>query len=168
MRFLLPPIPVALVLTALLTACQPLPQPFARNGAANPLLSPRAQAGILVRPARGVPRAHALAEAIAKALQREDIPADTRNANPVGYVLTGRAEAVPGPLGGKRRLIWYLADRKGRVKGTHSQTMAPLAFTIMSFELRASLAADAAHKFASMLGTEGTPGPSPAPPGTAD
>jgi len=79
----------------LLAACQPLPRPFAHDvpppNAA--ILTPPDSAGVVVDPVAGAPEAAAqqLAAAMAKALQDQDVPADTHARNQGSYHLTGTA-----------------------------------------------------------------------------
>ncbi len=83
------------LLLLLVVRCQPLPQPFAedRPPPGAPILTPKDGAGIVVRPIAGLSEAASagLAEAMADALQNNDVPASTQVYNRASYVLTGTA-----------------------------------------------------------------------------
>jgi hypothetical protein len=117
------PMPRFLLLLALLAAgCQPLPHPFAddRPPARSPILSPRDSAGVIVMPVSGAPTpiTEDLAEAMAEALRRAEIPASTRGHGKGSYRLV--ATAQDHPLGDGRSAIaidWELDDAEGHTLG---------------------------------------------------
>jgi hypothetical protein len=90
MRF----VPIFALLIAL-SACQPLPHPFADNTPPpnSPLMTPPDSAGVMIEAVSGAPdkAAHGLAEAMAKALQDNDVPASTDARNSRSYLLQGKA-----------------------------------------------------------------------------
>lgn len=95
----------AIVAVALLLAgCGDLPRPFQPDGKQeeNRLLVLPDRAGVLVRPVAGLPEPDAtrLAESLADALRRENVPASTRSGNAASFVLDGD---VLG--GGRARLV---------------------------------------------------------------
>lgn len=116
--------PVALAgLAALLAlaACQPMPKPFARDsGAVNPLLALPDSLGVLVLPVDGVSpvEGRILADRMADALLRREIPASTAASNRRSYRLHGRLD---GWSGGKGTLVWDLYDHSGKRLGTETQ-----------------------------------------------
>lgn len=120
----------------LLPACQPLPHPFADNHPppSSPIMSPPDAVGIVVQPVTGAPgpvAAAALAKAMADALQKEDVPADTDAGNRHSYRLATQVRAQP--LGGDRARIavdWVLAAADGHVvdRETVTQEVPAAAF----------------------------------------
>ncbi|HEX4111099.1 MAG TPA: hypothetical protein VH020_01050 [Stellaceae bacterium] len=119
---------VPAVLALLLAACQPLPHPFADNHPppSSPIMSPPDAVGILVQPVTGAPgpvAAAALAKAMADALCKEDVPADTDASNRRSYRLATRVRAQPS--GGDRARVavdWVLAAADGHVVGRETVT----------------------------------------------
>jgi hypothetical protein len=110
----------------LLAACQPLPHPFAdqKQGPATPVLAPPDAVGIVVPPVAGAPppAAAAVATAMADALMKEDVPADTAETNSRSYHLSGTATAQP--LGDHTRITiaWRLAGADGHVVATETES----------------------------------------------
>ena len=110
----------------LLAACQPLPHPFADETRApsTPVLAPPDAVGIVVPPVAGAPppAAAAVATAMADALMKEDVPADTAETNSRSYHLTGTATAEP--LGDHTRvtIAWQLAGADGHVVATETES----------------------------------------------
>lgn len=88
-----------LVAAFLVSACQPLPQPFAedRPPVGDPMLAVEDGAGILVQPVTGASAVAGtgLAEAMAAALQDQDVPASTRSGNRHSYTLAATARETP-------------------------------------------------------------------------
>ncbi len=121
MRRLLP-------LLLLITACQPLPHPFAEDVPAprSPALSPRDSAGIVVEPIAGAPGP--VAEALAAALRDAEIPASTAGTGNKGsFRLLARAHVKPG-AGGRDSIAldWQLRGADGAILGHGSAaTEAP-------------------------------------------
>jgi hypothetical protein len=115
---------VALGLSALLTACQPLPHPFADNRPPplSPLISPPDAAGVVVAPVRGAPpaAAAALTQAMIDALQRQEVPADAHAANARSYHLGGMVQARPARGHTQVAVHWRLANANGKVIGEAS------------------------------------------------
>ncbi len=102
-----------------LAACQPRPQPFrpeVKDGT-NKLLVRRDIGGVVVRPVAGLakPDADALSAAMVAALQKAEIPAETRSGNRLSLILDGAAKARPGHA---VDIDWRLIDSAGRVHGT--------------------------------------------------
>jgi hypothetical protein len=113
MRRLLPP------LLLLISACQPLPHPFAEDAKVPraPVLSPRDSAGIVVAPIAGAPGP--VAEAVAAALRDAEIPASTAGAGNKGsFRLLASARVKPG-AGGRDSIAldWDLRAADGRLLG---------------------------------------------------
>ncbi len=110
----------------LLAACQPLPHPFADETQApsTPVLAPPDAVGILVPPVAGAPApaAAAVATAMADALMKEDVPADTVATNSRSYRLAGTATAQP--LGDHTRITiaWQLAGADGHIVATETES----------------------------------------------
>lgn len=130
MRF---PAIVALLLA--LSACQPLPHPFADTTPPpnSPLMTPPDSAGIMVEPVSGAPdmTAHDLADAMATALQDNDVPASTDARNSRSYVVQGKATATDAGDGKLRVTVaWEMRAADGSVTGQQvaTTTMAPSAW----------------------------------------
>ena len=109
---------LAVVVTV--SACQPLPHPFADDRPPASLLRVRDSAGISIAPIEGGPPAAAskLGVAVASALVKHDIPASDRTTNLTSYLLYGRLEAQR-PRSGQETVAahWQLQDASGRLVG---------------------------------------------------
>jgi hypothetical protein len=117
MRF---PLLAALLLA--LAACQPLPHPLEDSAPPpnSPLMTPPDSAGIVVLPVAGAPgtTAHDLAEAMATALQDNDVPASTEARNRGSYVLQGSATTQGMPDGKMQvSIAWEMRAPDGKVTG---------------------------------------------------
>jgi hypothetical protein len=130
MRF---PFVVALLLA--LAACQPLPHPFEDTGPPpnSPLITPPDSAGIVVLPVTGAPgtTAHDLADAMATALQDNDVPAGTEARNRGSYVLQGKATTQGMPDGTMQvTVVWAMSGPDGKATGQQqaSATMTASAW----------------------------------------
>jgi hypothetical protein len=142
----------------LLTACQPLPHPFAGNvpkpGA--PILTLRDTASVAIAPLDGAPRATAekLGPAMAEALQKHDIAASNRTASLDSYHLLGRIQEMP-PAHGKTALVavWRLNDPSGKLVGERAQRVeaAPGEWQTGNNEVVARLAAAGAQEVAALI-----------------
>lgn len=119
--------PVALIV--LLTACQPLPHPFADDRPPPALLRVRDSIGVSIAPIVGAPEPASgrLADAMARALLKHDIPASDKTTSLDSYQLYGRLDELR-PRGGKAKLValWRLYDAKGRTVGER-RAEVPLA-----------------------------------------
>lgn len=109
----------AIAVVLAVAACGQLPQPFRHEGDGDPLVRPRLERAVAVRPLDGTPRAAAVAKAMVDALDRRDIPAT------IGEDVTGQAqlEAFVETSGGRIEAEWVLSDQEHRVVATHHQTM---------------------------------------------
>jgi len=122
----------SVVTTLLITACQPLPHPFAddvpRRGA--PVLDLRDNASVTIAPIEGAPRATAekLGPAMASALQEREIAASEKAASIGSYELVGRIQEMPAAAG-KAALIavWELRDPSGQRLGQRSERVEAAA-----------------------------------------
>ena len=112
-------VPVLAVVVTV-SACQPLPHPFADDRPPASLLRVRDSAGISIAPIEGGPPAAAskLGAAVASALVKHDIPASDRTTNLTSYLLYGRLEAQR-PRSGQETVAahWQLQDASGRLVG---------------------------------------------------
>jgi hypothetical protein len=109
---------VALLLA--LSACQPLPHPFADDRPPASLLAVRDSRGVSIAPIAGAPRAAAvrLRAAVAEALRKDDIPASDSTASVTSYQLAGRIDERPSDHGRAVLTVhWRLTDAAGRVVG---------------------------------------------------
>jgi hypothetical protein len=102
-----------LLLGTLLAACGELPHPFEHDPGAEPVLAdPVAMAPITVVPVLGQP---GLAEAVAKALGEQDIPASVEEGGDRFLHLTGQAKSG--------RVLWTLTGTDGKKIGESVQTL---------------------------------------------
>ena len=114
--------PLVAVLLLALSACQPLPHPFADTAPPpnSPLMTPPDSAGVVVLPVTGAPATTArdLADAMASALQDSDVPASTAARNRGSYVLQGKA-STKGEADGKLHITvaWEMRGPDGKVTG---------------------------------------------------
>lgn len=130
MRF---PAIVALLLA--LSACQPLPHPFADTTPPpnSPLMTPPDSAGIMVEPVGGAPEVTAtdLADAMATALQDNDVPASTDARNRQSYVVRGKATVTDAGAGKVHIVVaWEMHAADGAMTGQQiaSTTMTQSAW----------------------------------------
>jgi hypothetical protein len=110
----------AAALLLALASCQPLPHPFADDRPPASLLTVRDSAGVTIGPIAGTPEATAgkLRAAVAKELQKHDIPASATTASVASYQLSGRIEEAPPALGKARLTVfWRLQNAAGKVVG---------------------------------------------------
>lgn len=114
---------VAPALLFALVACGPLPRPFQPDIKAenNSLLMLPDRAGIVVHPVEGLGAAQAadLAERLADALRRENVPATTREGNISSYRLDGTASEN----GGRAEARLVLRDPTGTVLAERSLSL---------------------------------------------
>jgi len=111
----------------LLSACQPLPHPFAddRPSPNAPILTPPDSAGVVVMPVSGAPEpaSHDLASAMATALQDQDVPASTEASNKHSYRLQGAATTQE--IGGGNlsvTIAWEMREADGTVRSSQQTT----------------------------------------------
>lgn len=107
----------ALAVAALgLAACQPLPQPFrpeTKGAAVSPLALPIGESSVFVQPLEGLPedQGRLMAEAIAAALDDQDIPATATYRNPLSSDLVISLDRTPAA--GTPSWRWRL-DKAGK------------------------------------------------------
>jgi len=150
----------ALVITALLAACQPLPHPFEDDRPPASLLSMRDSAGVAIAPIEGGPFATAtkLGAAVASALGKHDIPASDRTTSLGSYQLHGRLD-VQRPHGAGAATLtahWRLQDAAGKPVGERTTRLeAPaLAWDSGDEKIIASFAEASAATIAPLLADE--------------
>ncbi|HLZ66087.1 MAG TPA: hypothetical protein VKQ29_07640 [Aliidongia sp.] len=139
-----------------LAGCQPLPHPFADSQLPPdaPILQVADTVGILVEPVAHAPADSQLADAMAKALQDREIPADTRAANRQSFRLTGDASQSRVAAGAAMvEIQWTLANAKGQPVGSDVQrtTIAATDWTQGTAEMLAPLAKAEAPRIAAMI-----------------
>ena len=161
--------PVIAALLLALAACQPLPHPFEDSAPPpnSPLITPPDSAGIVVLPVTGAPNvtAHDLADAMATALQDNDVPAGTVARNRGSYVLQGKATASGMPDGKMQVTVdWELRGPDGKMTGEQqaSTIMTASAWQDSGAGITA-LAKPAAPQLAKLIASN-----NPAPVGGAD
>jgi hypothetical protein len=122
----------ALAALLLLSACQPLPHPFAHDlpppNAA--ILTPPDSAGVIVEPVAGAPEpaAHELAAAMATALQDQDVPASTSASNRGSYRMSG--SATTRDVGSGNLLVtvaWEMREATGMPLSRQDSTLTVAA-----------------------------------------
>jgi hypothetical protein len=152
---------LAIVVTV--SACQPLPHPFADDRPPASLLRVRDSAGISIAPIEGGPPAAAskLGAAVASALVKHDIPASDRTTNLTSYLLYGRLEAQR-PRSGQETVAahWQLQDASGRLVGERTTRLeAPVkTWETGADAVIARLAEASAAEIAPLLADEPPPG----------
>ncbi|HLO75329.1 MAG TPA: hypothetical protein VK196_02590, partial [Magnetospirillum sp.] len=72
-----------------LAACGDLPQPFRHEGAPSSLARPKLTRGVTVRPPGEGPEARALADALVRALEDQEVPALVHEGPAFGHVIDG-------------------------------------------------------------------------------
>lgn len=157
----------ALAALALLlgAACQPVPHPFAHDGAPDTrLLELPDSAGIVVLPVDDAPPAAsaALGLAMADALRKANVPATTRGGNRASAWLHGRIVDD----GRDAKLVWELSAPDGKPLGavTRSIEGTPVAaWAAGDKDLMAAIAGNAAPAIAALV-QEQTPGEVRVPP----
>ena len=116
----------------LISACQPLPHPFANDvpKPGSPMLTLRDTATVAIAPLKGGPRATAekLAPAMAEALQKHDIAASDRAVGIASYQLDGRLQVMPSS-GDKAAIVvlWDLRDPSGKSLGSRAERVEAAA-----------------------------------------
>jgi hypothetical protein len=116
-------------LALLLGGCQPLPHPFAEDGAPAALLAVPDNIDIAIGSFEGEPQATAakLPAAVAQALLKHNIPASAEATNQSSYQLDGRIEERPNTAGKSTvTVFWRLRNAAGDVVNERSdQVIAP-------------------------------------------
>jgi hypothetical protein len=118
------------LLVLALAACQGggLSSPVSHANVVTPTLTPPDSAGILVLPVSGAPSPAAtdIAQAMADALQQEDVPASTSASNQRSFRLSSTVTTLAAGDSGDAIIIsWTLNDANGRkLGGTESNTTA--------------------------------------------
>lgn len=140
-----------------MAACGPLPKPFRADpagGAEHPFVAMQDNAGVVVAPLIGAPPAVAgpMAEIMAAALRREDIPATTSSAIKDAFLLEGQVGLARLPNGAVP-IMWTLSDREGRAVETLTteHLVLPAAWRAGDAEMLQALAASAAPLIARTL-----------------
>ncbi|HEY1797731.1 MAG TPA: hypothetical protein VGG57_16585 [Stellaceae bacterium] len=147
-----------------LASCQPLPHPFADDRPPASLLTVRDSAGVTISPIAGAPGATAekLRAAVAKELQKHDIPASATTASVASYQLDGRIEEAP-PAAGKARVtvFWRLRNAAGKMVGERQPYFeaAPADWNTGADGSVGELAAASADTLAPLLSDEPLPHP---------
>jgi hypothetical protein len=147
---------LSLLALVLLAACNGPPSPIMGRTAPPVALSPPDSAGIYVLPVENAPApaAAALAEAMATALQKADIPASARASNRDSYRLQASASVAPATGGTESvSIAWTLRDAAGKLIGSApSQLDADTdAWQRGDDKLAATLAAPAASAIAKLV-----------------
>src|SRR5882672_3407797 len=119
--------PAGIALAMLVTACQPLPHPFADDRPPPALVAVPNNIDVTVGFFDGEPRATAakLPAATAKALVKRNIPASDAAMSKSSYRLDGRIEQRPD-LAGKSlvTVFWRLRDSKGNIVSERSDRLS--------------------------------------------
>jgi hypothetical protein len=162
--------PFMAALLLLLAACQPLPHPFedSRPPPNSPLMTPPDSAGIVVLPVTGAPgtTAHDLADAMATALQDNDVPAGTSARNRGSYVLQGKATTKGQPDGKMQVTVaWEMSGPDGKLTGQQEASTVMTASAWLDGGAGiANLVSPAAPALAKLIESD-IPAP---PPGSSD
>jgi hypothetical protein len=145
-----------LMLGLVLSGCMDIPHPFADDQLPPdaPILQISDMVGILVEPVAHAPSYGPLGEAMAKALQDREVPADTRASNRQSYHLTGDAAATRIAGGTAQvEIDWVLTDAKGGKVGADVQriNLAAADWTGGGVDSLAPLAKAEAPRIAAMI-----------------
>ncbi|HEX6443170.1 MAG TPA: hypothetical protein VF007_13345 [Stellaceae bacterium] len=148
----------ALVLgvAGLLSACQPLPHPFADDRPPADLLTVRDSIGVAIGPIDGGPpdSVDKLGPALAGALLKRDIPASDRTTSLGSYQLYGQV-GIANPKGGKPAVVaaWHLYDAQGKLIGEPTVRLdaVPKEWDSADEKLVAKLATASAEAVAPLL-----------------
>lgn len=149
---------LVLFLAALaLAACGPLPRPFQpeRKGGNDLLVLPD-RTGVTVASVTGaLPDGAAMAKAMARALRRQNVPADVGVGNQRTHWLMGAAEPLPGSGDGevRRRFVWELFDSEGELitRTQHRVRVPTAAWQAGDPKALARVAAEAAPELAATI-----------------
>lgn len=119
--------PIALLALAVagLTACGDIPQPFRHDDEAVPRLArPKMTRGVTVHPPEDSDRGRALADALVRALEDQEVPALVRDGAAFGHVVDGQVQDA----GKAVNVRWVLKAPDGSEAGTaqHSVTRTVL------------------------------------------
>jgi hypothetical protein len=150
-------LPLAMVvLGGLLSACQPLPHPFADDRPPADLLTVRDSIGVAIGPIDGGPpdSVDKLGPALASALLKRDIAASDRTTSLGSYQLYGQV-GIANPKGGKPAVVaaWHLYDAQGKLIGEPTVRLdaAPQDWDAADEKLLAKLATASAEAVAPLL-----------------
>jgi hypothetical protein len=144
-------------LVLLITACQPLIQPFAPASKPpdNPLLQLENSAGIIVSPIAGMSKAKSrrLTALLAKALRQRNIPASTGDSrNHKTLFLRGRiGEEAEAGAPALMLIEWKLLSGDGETLGKHRESLSKADWQAADSRLFERLTAGAAKKIAGLL-----------------
>ncbi len=150
---------IGLAALLLLGACQPLPHPFAddRPPPNSDILTPPDSAGIVVEIVTGAPEpaAHDLAQAMAIALQKEDVLASTEARNRNSFRLSGSAVTTEAGNGNLRVTVtWAMHEPGGKtLDQQESNSVMPAAAWKQGGPVVAVLAQQSAAGFAKLIET---------------
>lgn len=131
-----------LLIAILAAGCGAVPQPF-RHQTTTHLVVPQGTAVVAVRPVADAAEPDALAEAMAAALRRLDVPASAGALAGGGTVLEGRAAG--------QRLYWTLSGPAGEALAEYEQDYAPDALAVMPADALAAMVEPAAQALAEPL-----------------
>jgi hypothetical protein len=110
---------LALVLLFAVAGCGDLPQPFRHDGTPSALARPKMTRGVTVRPPGRGAEGRALAEALVRALEEQEIPAHVHDGPAFGHVIYGRRQE-----GGKTLAVrWTLKAPDGSEAAVAVQTI---------------------------------------------
>jgi len=147
----------------LLAACQPLPHPLEDTAPPpnSPLMTPPDSAGVMIPPVSGAPGKSAgdLADAMATALQDNDVPASTGARNRNSFLLQGKASSSDAGNGTVRVTVtWEMRAADGTVTGQQeaSATMPRAAWENGGAGIGA-LASSAAPELAKLIESKAPP-----------
>ena len=160
----------AIGLGLLVSACQPLPHPFAADRPSAALIAAPDTFDVAVGHVDGDPRATAekLPKAVAEELLKHSIPASDETASKVSYQLAGRIDEHPDQPGQSVVTVhWQLRDPRGNVVNERSDRLAaPTRDWDEGNEAQITqLAAASAAGFASLMVAAAPPPPKEAPGG---
>lgn len=135
------------LLVAGTSACGDIPQPFRHEGTPDNLARPKMARGVTVRPPEGVDFSQAMAEALVRALEEQEVPALVQDGAAFGHVIESNAE----DLGTAMAVRWTLKTPEGETAASNTQTIPKLVLTKADPKQMTRLAANAAAVLARPL-----------------
>lgn len=108
-----------MLLVAGAAACGDIPQPFRHEGRPETLARPKLTRGVTIHPPADTENAQALAEALVRALEEQEVPALIHGGPAFGHVIDASSEDMGKAVG----VHWTLKAPDGQSAATYLQTL---------------------------------------------
>lgn len=135
------------LLVAANAACGDIPQPFRHEGMPDSLARPKLTRGVTVRPPQGMEGAQAVADALVRALEEQDVPAMIHEGPAFGHVIESSADDLGNSMG----VRWTLKTPEGETAASNTQTIPKTILAKADPKQMTRLAANAAAMLAHPL-----------------